>query len=116
MLWYDFLILPWWAAVLAVLIAILGAARLTRLVVHDTWPPVAHFRAWWSGVTNEGEWEKLFHCHWCFGPWAMALAIGTFLLSFIAPWLGWAWWLFWGWLALSYPVSQYVHFDEGSSE
>jgi hypothetical protein len=40
----------------------------------------------------------------------------SFLVSFAHPVLGWAWWIFWGWLALSYWTSQYVYFDEGRGE
>lgn len=102
----------WWVA--AVLIAIVGAARLTRLVVHDDFPPMVTIRAWWLRVTwdekknDVGSWSKLATCHWCFGPWALALPIATAWISGLAAW----WWLFWGWLAASYLVSILVERDE----
>lgn len=106
-------IIPWWVAVLAVIITVIGAARLTRLVTYDDYPPAIAARIWWDTVTKDGPWSKLAHCPWCFGPWATLAAILSFLVSFAAPWLGWAWWVFWGWLALSYLTSQYVFFDQG---
>lgn len=105
--------LLWWQAILAVIIGIVGAARLTRLVTHDDYPPAIAVRIWWDGVTKDGPWSKLVHCPWCFGPWATLAALLSFLASPAHPALGWAWWLFWGWLALSYWCSQYVYFDEG---
>lgn len=107
----------WWIA--AALVAILGAARLTRLVTHDDFPPMVAIRIWWTRInlqrtsdgartTLEGPWTRLVTCHWCFGPWAFALAIGTAWLTG----LHWGWWLFWGWLAGSYLTSMVVERDE----
>ncbi len=100
-----------WVA--GVLIAVIGAARLTRLVVHDEWPPTTWIRQRWLYLTSDehgdpGPWSKLATCHWCFGPWAFALALGTAWLTH----LHWGWWLFWGWLAGSYLVSIFVENDE----
>ena len=105
--------IEWWVAVLAVIVTVVGSARLTRVITHDDYPPAMALRIWWDTVTNDGPWAKLVHCPWCMGPWVTAVALGSFLLSFLAPWIGIGWWLFWGWLTLSYWTSQYVHFDEG---
>lgn len=105
--------LEWWQAILAVIVAVVGAARLTRVLTIDDYPPSIAVRMWWDRITNDGPWSKLVHCPWCFGPWAMLAALLSFLASPIHPALGWAWWLFWGWLALSYWTSQYVYFDQG---
>lgn len=110
------LALPWWAIVLSVVVAILGAARLTRLVTHDAFPPAAWLRMKYDQLTDDGDWSLLAHCPWCFGPWAFALAIGTWFPGLWWEWAAWVWWIFWSWLAGSYLVSQYVHFDEGNSE
>jgi hypothetical protein len=115
-IWIGVGALTWWQAILAVIVAVVGAARLTRILTYDDYPPAIAIRVWWQGVTKDGPWAKLVTCPWCAGPWIMLICLGWFLLSFVAPWLGWTWWLFWGWLALSYWTSQYVHFDEGKSE
>ena len=108
--------IPWWIWLpLAVVVAIVGAARVTRLVVHDTYPPIVRLRVWWADITDDGPWNTLLNCPWCFGPWAFLAAILSFLLTFEAEWIAWAWWLFWPWMAGSYLVSQYVYFDEGNS-
>lgn len=105
-----------WHAILAFFVGVIGAARLTRVVVYDDFPPAMRFRIWWDTVTKDGPWAKLVHCGWCFGFWATVAMVASFLVSFAHPALGWAWWLFWGVLAMSYLVSQYVHFDEGRGE
>ena len=100
-------------AVLAVLVAVVGAARLTRIVTHDSWPPAAAVRAWWTRLfTREdgalSDWHLLAVCHWCFGPWAFAFALATAWATSLHP----VWWVFWGWLAGSYLVSMIVERDE----
>lgn len=107
----------WWhQAVIAVIITVVGSARVTRILTHDAYPPAVKFRMWWDKITHDGPWAKLVHCPWCAGPWITLIAIGTFLLTF--TWIGfaWAWWLFWGWMTLSYWTSQYVFFDEGRND
>jgi hypothetical protein len=108
--------LAWWQAILAVIVGVVGSARLTRVITYDDYPLTIKLRIWWDTVTHDGPWAKLAHCHWCMGPWVTLIALVSFLLSFLHPALGWAWWIFWGWLALSYWTSQYVHFDEGRGE
>jgi hypothetical protein len=39
-------------------------------------------------------------------------AIGWFALTFFVPFLAWAWWLFWGWLALSYVAAMVIERDQ----
>lgn len=115
MISYGIIVLPWWAALLAAVVAIIGAGRLTRLLTTDTWPPVIRIRVWWDGVTKDGPWAALVHCLWCAAPWFFLAALASFTVSFLHPILGWAWWLFWGWMAGSYLTSQYVYWDEGRS-
>ena len=103
----------WYVALAALIVTVVGSARLTRVITHDDYPPSMALRIWWDTVTKDGPWSKLVHCPWCMGPWVTAIALASFIVSFLHPALGWAWWLFWGWLALSYWTSQYVHFDEG---
>lgn len=113
----DILIgLAWWQLALAVVVALLASARLTRLVVHDSFPPALWARSQWDKLFKSQGWALLLQCAWCFGFWATAFVVGTFFLTFLATWIAWTWWLGFGILALSYPVSQYVYFDEGSPE
>jgi hypothetical protein len=105
--------LDWWQAILAVIVGVVGAARLTRVLTIDDYPPTVAIRIWWDTITKDGPWAKLVHCPWCAGPWFTLAALVSFLVSFLHPALGWAWWIFWGWLALSYFTSQYVYFDQG---
>lgn len=93
---------------LALVTFILSAARLTRLVVADDYPPTIRLRIWWDTITKDGGWSKLAHCPWCFGPWA-ALLIGTW--GYLSN-LHWTWWVVNGWLATSYVVSWVVFHDE----
>lgn len=93
---------------LALVTLVLSAGRLTRLLVADAWPPSIWVRTTWDRATGDGNWSKLVHCHWCFGPWATAIVGGWALLSH----LHWSWWLVNGWFALSYLTSMVVERDE----
>lgn len=95
-----------------VLIGVLGVGRLTRLITHDAFPPAAWLRNRWSTLTRDSDWSLLFRCFWCLPPWLMLGCIGWFIGGTRVPWLGWAWLLFWGWLALSYLASMVVARDE----
>lgn len=97
-----------WVVVAAVVVGVLGAARLTRIAVADKFPPAAWVRSAWDRVTRDGDWSLLVHCHWCLGPWMFALSLGTGLVSDLHP----VWWIFWGWLAGAYLTSMVVEFDE----
>jgi hypothetical protein len=103
---------PFWSAVVTLAVAVGGAARFTRLIVNDDFPPVLWFRARWNFWTAEGSrfehWNKLSKCPWCFGPWATALVL---LWGWASDW-HWHWWVLWGWLALSYITSWLVFHDE----
>lgn len=97
----------------AVVVGVVGSARVTRLVVADAFPPIAHFRAWWANVTsdkdgNEGSWTVLFSCPWCAAPYIVAANMAWALLSD----LHWSWWLFNGWMSAAYATSWIVFHDE----
>jgi hypothetical protein len=93
----------------AVVVGVVGTARIVRLVTADTWPPSVWARIKWEDHVRGG-WEKLLTCPWCFAPYVTAVTLGWFLLSDG----GWrtAWWVFYGWLAASYAVSWVVFHDE----
>jgi len=102
----------WPHLIAAVVVGILSAARLTRLVTSDDFPPTVWLRVAYANLTRHGVWSSLLQCLWCFGPW-MTLVIGTWA---VLSDLHWTWWAFNGWLAASYVVSMIVFHDEGHSE
>lgn len=104
--------LEWYQWAIAAVVAIIGSARVTRLITHDSFPPIAWLRARYEDHVSE-DWGELVHCPWCMGPWVTLLCLGWFLWGLF--WLPafCAWILFWVWMSMSYLVSQYVHFDEG---
>ena len=116
MIEYGIIEIAWWQAILAVIDGVVGAARLTSVLTIDDYPPSIAIRVWWQGLTKDGAWAKLVTCPWCAGPWITLIMLASFIVSFLHPALGWIWWIFWGWLALSYWTSQYVYFDEGRGE
>jgi len=95
-------------ALAAVLVAALGVGRLSRVITYDDFPPSAWARDRWSALTKDGSWSKLARCQWCATPWIMAVCLAWGLLSG----LHWSWWLFWGWLAVSYLASIIIGRDE----
>lgn len=102
---------------IAGLLVIVAAARLTRLVTQDSYPPVAWLRSKWDDATADSDWNVLLHCHWCLAPWmVLPLWLATyFALADHRPEFE-VWhllWLFIGWMALSYPASWIVNNDEG---
>ncbi len=108
----DFLmgILPAWAVYsLAVLVGIGASARLARLLIHDTYPPIAWVRRKWDALTHDGEWAELVHCHYCATPYIVAAVM-------LAAWLSdlhTAWWVVCAWLTASY-VAAWVVSNDGS--
>lgn len=92
-------------AILGVAVVILGPARLTRVIVHDSFPPAVRVRIWWDSLTEKGplkSWNSLLHCWWCLSFWVTLACIGWFIGAWYVEWLMWAWWIFWGALAASY--------------
>lgn len=97
----------------AVLVAIVGVGRVTRLVTYDDYPPTVAIRSWWNRLTHGNGWSKLAFCLWCFSPWAMLFCLAWFFVGLLwVPWLVIAWWFFWGWMALSYLSAILVRHDE----
>lgn len=102
---------------LAVLVVVFGAGRLTRVLTYDLYPPTIALRSWWIGKVTKGNgWAKLADCFWCASPWVTAIAIGTFFLTPLQPWILWTWWIFWGWLALAYVAAIVLARDEPAVE
>lgn len=91
----------------AFVIGALSAARLTRLVVWDSYPPSAWLRAKWDSITNDGPWSTLAHCGYCFGLWASGFVV---LWGYLSD-LHWSWWLFNGWMAVGYLAAIVMAYD-----
>ena len=100
-------------AIAAVVVGVLGTARIVRLVTADEFPPTEWLRERWLVLVGD-RWGKLFNCLWCFSPYATAVTLAWFLLS--DPASGWrtAWWVLYGWMAAAYAASIIVYHDEGS--
>ena len=97
----------------AALVAVLGVGRFVRIIIFDAFPPAVWFRIKWDDLTHKSSWNKLFHCPWCLIPWVMLASIGWFFGGLYGPvWIAWAWWLFWGWLALAYVATMIYVRDE----
>lgn len=94
-------------AVAAVVVGVLASARLTRLLVLDTYPPAAWVRERWHALTHEGAWAELVECFYCAAPWITLPVLMTAVLSDLHP----LWWLVCGWLAASYAVAMVVAYD-----
>jgi hypothetical protein len=103
----DFLALSTTETVLGLLVAVLGTARLTRIIAHDDYPPSEWVRAHWIALVGEG-WGKLATCIWCAQPYVAAICIAWAYFSE----MHWSWWVFWGWLALSQAGSTLLAYDE----
>lgn len=102
-------------AILAIATAVLGVGRLSRIITYDAFPPAIALRLAWTRAVGEA-WGKLLTCWWCLTPWLMLVSFGWFALGIIVTWIAVAWWIFWGWLALSYVSSIIIARDEPSNE
>ena len=103
---------PEFLHVVAAIVGVVAAARITRLIVNDSFPPIVWLRMKWDDATakdgKEGSWTLLAHCPWCAAPYVSAIILAWALLSH----LHWTWWVFNGWMAGSYAASWIVFHDE----
>lgn len=113
----------YWIAV--VVTTILSAARLSRLLVIDKFPPVKRVRLWYEDKTDGSDWQWLTMCAFCMAPWVTLLVLAAGLLAGVYDPsthrsydnLDYtAWWLFNGWLAVSYLAASYVARDGAVGE
>jgi hypothetical protein len=104
----------WVVVVLGLFVAVIGSGRVTRVIVYDDFPPTIWLRMQWDKLTDDNSWNKLFHCFWCMSHWVMLLCIGWFWIGLFVQWIGWSWWLFFGWFALSYLQAMLIARDEPS--
>ncbi len=100
-----------WIVIAAILVAIVGVARLTRVLTYDVYPPSIWFRMTWTRITNDGPWSKLATCYWCASPWVMLVCMGWLAASLWSLPALIVWFAFWGWLGLSYLASMVINRD-----
>lgn len=99
-----------WVA--AFVVAALSAARITRLITWDHYPPTMWLRRKWHDLTNDGDWSVLVDCGYCFGLWAGGFVVGTGWLSLhFLERLHPAWWAFNGWMAVGYLAAIVMAYD-----
>jgi hypothetical protein len=97
-----------WPTALALAIGVLAVTRVVRLIVTDTYPPMADLRDWWiewSQHKGLGNWTPLIECPWCAAPYVAAPAVLWFASLVAWPgatWNLWLWWIVNGWAALAW--------------
>ena len=89
-------------------VGVVGAARLTRLVTKDHWPPMAYVRRKYVELTEGTEWSVLAECPFCVAPYVVAADLAWALRSDLDR----SWWVTNGWLAASYAASWIVVRDD----
>lgn len=100
-----------WVALLAIAVGVLGVGRLTRVIVYDDFPPSVWWRMLWGRWTGGTLWEKLFTCWWCLSFWLALICVVWFLLTDLNLIVAYAWWIFWGALALGYVAAMVIERD-----
>lgn len=104
----------------------IAAARGTRLIVHDHYPPMEYLRSlWWRALGTSPRrlaWAQLIECPFCVAPYVTAvlggwaLAVDAHLGGGDAWSAAWWWWVVCGWAAVSYAVAMVVVRDEPPAE
>ena len=95
-------------AVAAATVGVVAAARATRLVTKDHWPPMSFVRRKYVEMTEGTEWSVLAECPFCVAPYVVAVDLAWALRSD----LGKKWWIANGWFAASYAASLIVVRDD----
>jgi hypothetical protein len=95
-------------AVAAATVGVVAAARATRLVTKDHWPPMSFVRRKYVELTKNTEWSVLAECPFCVAPYVVAADLAWALRSD----LGRKWWIANGWFAASYAASLIVVRDD----
>jgi hypothetical protein len=89
-------------------VGVVAAARLTRLVTKDHWPPMSWARRKYVEMTKGTEWSVLAECPFCVAPYVVAADLTWALRSDLDK----KWWVVNGWLAASYAASWIVVRDD----
>ena len=95
-------------AAAAATVGVVAAARLTRLVTKDHWPPMSWARRKYVELTKDTEWSVLAECPFCVAPYVVAADLSWALKSDLDR----KWWVVNGWLAASYAASWIVVRDD----
>lgn len=93
----------------AFLVGSLAVARITRMVFHDSFPPMAWVRSKWDEKTEGSQWNDLLHCPFCIAPYVTTVILAWAWFSDF----GTAWWLFCVLCAGSYVAAMVVASDWG---
>ncbi len=96
------------AVAAAAAVGVVGAARITRLVTKDHWPPMAFVRRKYVELTGDSEWSVLAECPFCVAPYVVAADLAWAVNSDLDK----KWWLFNGWMAASYAAAWIVVRDD----
>jgi hypothetical protein len=89
-------------------VGVVAAARLTRLVTKDHWPPMAAVRRKYVELTGDSDWSVLAECPFCVAPYVVAADLAWAVGSDLDK----KWWMVNGWLAASYAASWIVVRDD----
>lgn len=92
----------------AAAVGVVAAARATRLVTKDHWPPMAFVRNKYVEKTEGTEWSVLAECPFCVAPYVVAADLAWALQSDLDK----KWWVVNGWLAAAYAASWIVVRDD----
>lgn len=88
----------------AAVLATVSAARITRLITWDSFPPMIAIRNLWNRLTENSGWNILFHCPWCMSFWVTLGVLGAGWGSDWHP----IWWFVNAAFALSYLAAMIV--------
>jgi hypothetical protein len=98
-----------WIAVAAVTIT--SAARLTRLITFDLFPPVRWVREKYATWTDGSDWQLLAYCGYCASFW---VTLSVVLWGWLTDWQT-AWWIVNGVLGASYIAAVFMSNDGDES-
>ena len=87
----------------ALIVGVLGTARITRLLVDDDWPPVNWLREQYIHRVPES-WGGLAECPFCMAPWVALIEVATAWIWHLPGW----WWAGNAWMGGSYLASMIV--------
>lgn len=77
-----------WATTFWIVIHSLAAYRLTRLITHDSLPPVKRMREYVLDRWGDNPWSELADCPWCMGFW---VSVGVTILASTPADTVWRW-------------------------
>lgn len=97
-------------------ITVLSAARITRLLIADKFPPIRTVRHWYLDRMEKGPkrlgWQILAICPYCMAPY---VSVGVVLWGYFTDWQT-AWWIVNSISAVSYLAAIVVVNDGDDSE